>query len=359
MQTHRWSPRTPRTGMLSGWLAIVAAATWLPCPAAAAEPQHSAQLRSAPLVEMPHDVDCNTPSHWDGERFYVFNSTGHPYRSSGVDLFHLGPPEEIKFDNQVNGGRWIETTCLAEDGTLYGWYHNEPAGLCPGTTLTAPKIGALRSNDNGATWTDLGIVLEARPNTLKCDAQNGYFAGGHGDFCVLLDPKQTHLYVFYGNYAGDVAEQGVAVARMEWKDRDAPVGKVWKWFDGGFSQPGLGGRLVPIFPTSLAWERADCDSLWGPSVHWNTYLRQYVMLLNRAKGKGWTQEGIYISYNKDLADMQGWHAPQKLFDGGSWYPVVVGLGEEVGHRGTDKLAGRVARLFMGKTSRWEIVFSRP
>ena len=29
-----------------------------------------------------------------------------------------------------------------EGNTLYGYYHNEPGGLAPGTTLTAPRIGA-------------------------------------------------------------------------------------------------------------------------------------------------------------------------------------------------------------------------
>jgi len=315
------------------------------------------QLRAAPPMKMPHAVDCNTPSHWDGDTFYVFNSTGHPYRSFGKNLFDLGPAKEVQYDNTVNGGRWIECTWRADDGTVYGWYHNEPGGMVPGTTLTAPKIGALRSGDNGATWKDLGVVLEARPGTLKPDADNGYFAGGNGDFCVMLDARGQWLYFFYGNYAGDVREQGVAVARMAWKDRDAPVGKVLKWYEGDFKQPGSGKRLTPTFPAFVAWERSDCNAFWGPSVHWNTHLNRYVMLLNRSKGKGWVQEGIYVSYATDLADPLAWTKPEKILEGGSWYPVVVGLGR--GSKGTDKRAGRVARFFMGTESDAEIVFSLP
>ncbi len=314
-------------------------------------------LRPASKLQMPHAVDCNTPSHWDGERFYVFNSTGHPYRSFGKSLFELGPFEAIKFDNTVNGGRWIEATWRADDGTLYGWYHHEPAGLCPGTTLTAPKIGALRSTDNGATWKDLGIVMEARPNTLDCKAQNGYFAGGHGDFSVMLDEQQQQLYIFYGNYAGALEEQGVAVARMAWKDRDRPVGKVHKWYQDGFKELGLGGKLTPTFTAFTAWQREDCNAFWGPSVHWNDYLKQYVMLLNRSKAKGWVQEGIYVSFSRHLADPMSWSKPKKILDGGRWYPVVVGLGDDF--RGTDKRAGRVARFFMGQDSEHEILFSLP
>jgi hypothetical protein len=222
--------------------------------------------------------------------------------------------------------------------------------LAPGTTLTAPRIGAVKSTD-GLKWIDLGIILEADPATFKLDAKNGYFIGGHGDFCVYLDQEEKYLYVFYGSYGGDVSEQGVAVARMNWADRDQPAGKVRKWHQGDWSQPGLRGKLTPIWPAFTAWEREDCNSFWGPSIHWNTYLKQYVMLLNRSKAKGWKQDGIYVSFAKELGDVKAWSKPVKIADGGVWYPQVMGL--EVG--GTDKLAGKVARFYMGGVSErfWE------
>ena len=324
-------------------------------PAASAP---SVVLREAPPLAFPAETDCNSPAHWDGETFYLFNSAGKPKRSSGPDLLHLGRPIDCPYNNQANGGRWIECTWKAADGTLYGWYHHEPGGLCPGTSLTAPRIGAVRSKDNGATLEDLGMILEARPGTLRCDAKNGFFAGGHGDFSAMLDPRQEYLYLFFGSYAGNVAEQGVGVARIRWADRDAPVGKVFKWHQGKWEEKGLGGRLTPIFAAAIEWARADADAFWGPSIHWNTHLGQYVILLNRTKDKpGWPQEGIYITFNRDLANPRGWSPPKKIYDKGAWYPQVIGL--DSGKRETDKLAGRVARLFMGGKSQWEIVFLRP
>ena len=138
--------------------------------------------------------------------------------------------------------------------------------------LTAPRIGAVRSRDNGATWEDLGFVLTAPDGSLDCQALNGYFAGGHGDFSVALDAAREWLYIFFGNYAGDVSGQGVAVARMKWADRRAPAGKVWKRHAGGWTEPGIGGRVTPIFRARTAWQARDTDAFWGPSVHWNTYL---------------------------------------------------------------------------------------
>ena len=51
-------------------------------------------------------------------------------------------------------------------------------------------------------------------------------------------------------------------------------------------------------PPAQAWHDADdrVDAFWGPAVHWNTALEQYVMLLNRAKDENYAQEGIYVSF---------------------------------------------------------------
>lgn len=328
-------------------------------------------LREAPLVRFrgansphadhPGDTDCNSPAHWDGDTLYLFNSAGHPWRSAGPDIFHVGQSYlRAEYNNRVNGGRWIESTWKDNPGVLYGWYHNEPSGLCPGTHLTAPRIGALRSEDNGAAWHDLGIVLEARPNTLRPDTKNYYFAGGNGDFSVIADSKKEYFYFFISTYAGDASEQGVAVARMRYADRDQPVGKVWKWHHGKWSEPGLGGRVTPIFAAAIDWHREDADAFWGPSVHWNTHLKRYVILLNRAKDANWTQEGVYVTFNRDLANPKGWTAPKKVLGGlkpNQWYPQVIGTDKAA--RETDKLAGRVARLFVRGESRWEIVFLMP
>jgi hypothetical protein len=84
------------------------------------------------------------------------------------------------------------------------------------------------------------------------------------------------------------------------------------------------------------------------------------MLLNRAVDKDWRQEGIYVSFGRDLADPGCWSAPVKILgnlakDG--WYPQVVGLNSR--QRETDKLAGEKARLFVRGHSRWELTFVRP
>jgi len=320
--------------------------------------------------DKPGETDCNSPVHWSGDRLYIFNSAGNPYRATGPSILDLAPaPIRCRYDNRVSGARWIESTYKHADGTLYGWYHNEPLGVCPERTdihLTAPRIGAASSDDDGATWHDLGIILEAPPNTLRCDTKNGYFAGGNGDFCVIVDRRRQWVHFFLSTY-GDFEEQGVAVARMRFADLPSPVGKVWKWRDGKWSEPGLGGRVTPVFPARVDWHRPDCDAFWGPSVHWNHHVGAYIMLLNRAIDPSWRQEGIYWSACPRLDRPKDWSQPQRLLsatdlapamDGApGWYPQVIGL--DTRRRETDTLAGRRARLFVHGRSRWELLILRP
>jgi hypothetical protein len=94
---------------------------------------------------------------------------------------------------------------------------------------------------------------------------------------------------------------------------------------------------------------------WGPSIHWNTYLEQYVMLLNRAKDEQFGQDGIYVAFAPTLADPGGWSAPIRVLSGGGWYPQVAG--PEVG-AGTDRLAGQRARLFLTGVSTHTLEFER-
>ena len=204
-----------------------------------------------------------------------------------------------------------------------------------------------------------GSRLEAPPGSYDCRTNNEYFVGGVGDFTVLLDQSSRDLYFFFSQYIRWDRLQGIGVARLAWADRDAPSGKVMvygrgSWFPARANT--LNGELrwtypsaIPIFPALEPWHDNDMevDAFWGPSVHWNTYLGQYVMLLNHARNASWSQEGIYVSFAPRLDDPSAWSPPVKILDGGQWYPQVMGIEEG---SGTDKVAGKWARFFMGGAS---------
>ncbi len=334
-----------------------------------------AKLVSALELRLSGEVDSNSPAVWERIRgvpfFYVLTSFGgQPSTARGRSLPTLGAAQPVTLDPWPGGGVWMEAIVPDVDGTWYGYYHNEmPAtSVCPGSHKVIPRIGAARSQDRGRTWEDLGIILEAPASTFTCATNNVFFVNGVGDFSVQLDPDSRDLYFFFSQYERENAQQGVAVARLAWADRDEPVGKVmvWRtrtWFPAA-RQITVGDEAtwaflagVPIFPASDGWhdEGTTTNALWGPSVHWNTYLQLYVMLLNRAKDTKYDQEGIYVSFTSRLDDPRLWSAPMKILNGGSWYPQVIGLDEGTG---TDKVAGEWARFFMAGTSRHLIHFTR-
>ena len=172
-------------------------------------------------------------------------------------------------------------------------------------------------------------------------------------------PSGQDLYLYFSQYSRDAAGQGVAVARLAWADRDAPAGKATIWNDGAWlpatqadeSAPFTYPAGTPLVKASRPFHdrSATNDVFWGASIHWNTYLEQYVMLLNRAKDDQFGQEGIYVSFAPTRV------GPARVVDAGEdpERRRVVSAGDW--HRagtGTDRLAGRRARFFMtGKSDR--------
>lgn len=326
-----------------------------PLPAVAQE----ARLRRAEEVSLPAPTDGNSPAFWWQGKLRLFTSIGSPQRLNEADT-QFGPWESrrVQTGELRNKAIWIESVWVDKDGTLFGWYHHEPVGLYPDSTLTVPMIGAVVSYDGGLTVHDLGIVLESGDEPDP-DAANGFFTGGNGDVSVVLDRERRFFYFYFTNYGGPDDTQGVSVARLAFDDRFRPAGKVRKYFEGSWSEPGLGGRSSPILGTSRAWRHGDPDSFWGPSVHWNSYLGCFVMLVNRAQGEpGWSQEGVYISYSSDPAR---WSVPKRILDRDdipawtSFYPQVMGLGPGE----SDSEAGRVARFYLSGVSTFEIDFFQP
>lgn len=324
------------------------------------------EIENAPKLKFPGDqnggTDCNSPCWWSEGKLYILNSTGHPWRSSGPDMTQFSPSAPVIYTSSRDGGRWIESVYQEPDGTLLGWYHNEPMQLIPEEVqqgrpnrLTAPNIGEVISRDNGVTWDDVGTLIAGGPDTLNYDTVNYYFAGGNGDFTVILDRKGEYFYFLIGTYYKDVAQQGIALARMRFTDRANPLGRVMKWYNGAWQEPGLGGKVTPILPADSDWNGPQPDVLWGPSVHWNTAIQQYVILMNRAVDPRWKHQGIYISFTPDISDPLSWTKPVSILESTGWYPQVVGL--DAAKQETDRESGSLCRLFVHGISQHILRFS--
>lgn len=331
----------------------------------------TARLVSAPRLDLPAEIDSSNPAAWalvNGvQRLFVISSWGGiPIRASGASLESLQADRPVAFASHPGHGVWMEAIIPDDSGAWYGYYHHErPADLCGRPDRQLPRIGAMRSIDNGQTWEDLGIVLDAPRGSEACDSPNRFVLGGIGDVTAALDVDSRDVYLYFSQYVRDGRLQGVAVARIAWADRDAPIGKASIWSDGAWLPPSENATLdigweypsgSPLVRSERPFhDRAGTnDVFWGPSIHWNTYLDRYVMLLNRAKDDQFGQDGIYVSFSTTLHP-QDWSAPAKVMNGGGWYPQVIG--GEAG-TGTDRLAGRRARFFMTGRSERIIEFER-
>jgi hypothetical protein len=320
----------------------------------AAFSQPAIDVVPADPIRIPFVIDSNSATFWRGGRLHVYSSTGDPMLSVFDSQFQHLSTEPVSINRKDHFPMWIESVWQATDGPLYAWYHHERIGVCPNSNLNVPEIGALVSYDGGRTFQDLGIVLSSG-EAVNCAAQNGYFAGGHGDFSVILDRRTGYFYFLFGSYDGDLSRQGIAIARMLAGNIANPVGAVWKYSDGAWLEPGIGGRVTPIFPAVVSWADANTDSLWGPSIHWNTYLEQYVVLMNRSCcATRWPQEGVYLTTNAELDRPASWTSPRRILAHDDWYPWVLGTGEGE----TSSEAGQRVRLFVRQTSEWEILFRK-
>lgn len=335
----------------------------------------TATLHSAPLLQLPGNVDSNSPVVWDLVRgqprlFVMTSSAGQPRVTSGFDIDRMGTSLPTRFIEHPGHGVWMEGVIQDEGGTWYGFYHNErPVEGCGREGMVRPRIGAARSTNRGLRWRDLGAVIEAPDGSDACYSPNRYFVGGVGDVGVVLDQDHRYLYLFFSQYGRAPAEQGVGVARMPWAGRDRPRGRLDAWVQGAWvpmatqtRDPETGAAVwhyraaSPLVRVGRPWhdgDRAD-DGFWGATVHWNTELGLYVMLLNRTADNNFTQEGIYVSFADRLDVPSRWTSPRRLLRGGNWYPQVVGS-EFLS--GTDKIAGRSARFFMGGASNYFIDFA--
>jgi hypothetical protein len=284
---------------------------------------------------------------------------------AGPDLDHLETTGEVVLSPHPGDGIWLESIIPDQtDSVWYTYYHHEAPALICGRPEAITRIGAARSIDRGVTWTNLGVILEAPRGSEACGSSNKFVLGGVGDVSAMVDRDWKDVYLYFSSYGRDPQMQGVMLARLAWADRDNPQGRVMIWQDGvwlplirrpGATEGQVGWEYptgTPIFRTTSPWHDGveAANAFWGPSIHWNTFLERYVMLLNRARDEAFNNEGIYVSFSSTtIDDPRGWSQPQKIMNRGDWYPQVAGY--ELGV-GTDKLVGRRARFMLtGRSNR--------
>ncbi|WP_129309121.1 RICIN domain-containing protein [Streptomyces sp. L2] len=149
---------------------------------------------------------------------------------------------------------WVDP----DTGDWYGLVHNEFTPQPFGDGLHFDAIDYAVSTDQGRTWTIKNHVITSPYSTKRGDTTafpQQTFDYGDGDPRLFVDTASGWFYAFYGSRIVDKGGSWKAfhehVARAPISGKMAP-GTWQKWYDGAWTQPGVGGResnMVPVDAT--------------------------------------------------------------------------------------------------------------
>ncbi len=199
-------------------------------------------------------------------------------------------------------------------GNLLMFYHAEkwPGG---DPTKFYSLLGLALSADGGSTWNDLGAIIT--PEVQFGGAAMPADMGG-APFVVVGD----YLHVYFSDTLASGQRNFLAVARAPLNDaiKAANAGKVvgWtKYYQGAWSEPGIGGRSSPL-------ETGNPQSRWL-DVAYNGYLGKYLLGVGADTVLG--SVGIFLA---ESTDGLSW-SNRALIEGElgeSFYTTLVGLGDD-------------------------------
>jgi len=279
------------------------------------------------------------------------------YLVSGDSLEHLtdaqdvmGPGDAGSFDNGYAGMAGLHPL---GDGTLFAIYHAEDHENLPQLTGGIPgyygAVGSSRSSDGGLTWQKLGpVITSAMGKDWAAYPNQG--DRGTATPSLVADRSGRYLYVYYDEHSR-VNNRGVIIglARTEPAGNDPTQWQWTKYYQGGFTQPGLAGLETPV----VTLTNLGADALQAHVV-FSADLDRYVMILGVSyideyvDGAPLTRSGMYLSFSKDGIE---WAAPERLI---ADYAVPLD-GQSLSWEGTllwDEGSGLAGWLVYSFTPNW-------
>ncbi|MEU3689985.1 RICIN domain-containing protein [Streptomyces narbonensis] len=151
-------------------------------------------------------------------------------------------------------GVWVDP----DTGDWYGLVHNEFTPQPFGDGVHFDGIDYAVSTDQGRTWVIKDHVITSPFSTRRGDTaafpQQTYHYGD-GDQRLFVDTASGYFYAFYGSR---IVEKGggwkafhAHVARAPISGKMAP-GSWRKWYDGAWTEPGVGGRESNMTPVTAS-----------------------------------------------------------------------------------------------------------
>jgi hypothetical protein len=260
----------------------------------------------------------------------LFQAQNETYLVSGADLKHLISAEKVlgagdpgEFDN---AGAGVDTI-IRLDNRLYAFYEGRDAqGELPANAQAGFRgmycgIGFAESANDGNTWTKKGeVISSARPKTWS--DWSGQSVRGVASPSGLIDATNTYAYVYYVEFSGlRNGAPAICLARAP-LSKGIPLPGNWaKFYQGDFTESGLGGKETPV----VDGYAVNAGAMY-PHVAFSKPLNKYILTFNFNRAAEARQEmalsksGIYIALSDDGIH---WSAPVKLIS--TYSQRVLGL----------------------------------
>lgn len=194
---------------------------------------------------------------------------------------------------------------------LLMFYHGESH---PSQTLTSPfdaGIGIAISNDGGTTWEKKGQILKGMGTKTKPDAP---FGAGQPSAII----KDGYMFLYYVDWNHGQYADSIHLARAPIESNGMP-GSWEKLNKGQFENKGPDGPSTPVvYPPSGEGYAA------LPGVSFNTYLNQFIMVLEARSGffMSTSVDGINWSNPKILLSVKTANNNLQPGEASSSYPTL-------------------------------------
>ena len=166
--------------------------------------------------------------------------TQHYISTNFDDLFHERNRQQTYYLTLSSGfpnevcGTWLNNLIRLSPSKVAAVYHSEKN--CVNAT-TEKTMSYATSDNNGVTWNKRGPILSVydgeRSQCADCDDA--------GDATVVK--RNGYYYMFSTETTKDGWKQGIARAVVQ---ADGLPGQWFKYYNGGYTEPALGGKFTPI-----------------------------------------------------------------------------------------------------------------
>jgi hypothetical protein len=244
---------------------------------------------------------------------------------------------------------------VAVGATTYAVYHGEDQEGLPklagsdGIPGFHASVGLAATTDGGRSFTKLGLAVTSA-KAKGWQAYPGQADSGAGEPWILRSHDGAWWYLYYTEHSR-VDGRGVQICMARAPASAPPAPGVFrKLYQGGFTEPGLGGRDTPL----LNAQAFDQGESLAPQVVYSPALGLYVMVFNLdvwkefVEKKGLRRSGVYLATSKDGVR---WSRPEPLLIDWSvaqvgqsvtWHPAIV----------FDPGSSTEGWLLYGHTGRW-------